>query len=65
MSPIEVSELAEIDATCAISFDFSGTALEMFFNSPTKAATALSIPRFKSIGFMPAVTYFMPSATTA
>ena len=35
----------------------------MFFSSSTKAATALSIPRFRSVGFMPAVTYFMPSAT--
>ena len=37
----------------------------MLANSPTNAVTALSIPRFKSVGFMPAVTYFMPSATIA
>ena len=29
------------------------------------AATALSMPRFKSIGFIPAATYFMPSRTIA
>ena len=27
--------------------------------------TALSMPRFRSIGFMPAATYFMPSRTIA
>ena len=27
--------------------------------------TALSMPRFRSIGFMPAATYFMPSRTMA
>jgi hypothetical protein len=39
--------------------------LESFFNCSTVAATALSIPRFKSIGFIPAATYFMPSLTIA
>ena len=37
----------------------------MLANSPTSAFTALSMPRFRSVGFMPAVTYFMPSATMA
>ena len=63
-SPIELSELAEIEPTCAISFDVV-QGLEIFFNSSTVAATALSIPRFRSIGFMPAATYFMPSRTMA
>src|SRR5471032_1608205 len=33
--------------------------------SSTVAATALSMPRFRSIGFMPAATNFMPSRTMA
>jgi len=37
--------------------------LEIFFNSSTAAFTALSMPRFRSIGFMPAATNFMPSIT--
>ena len=39
--------------------------LEIFFSSSTTAMTALSMPRFRSIGFMPAATYFMPSRTIA
>ena len=35
--------------------------LEIFFSSATAAITALSMPRFRSIGFMPAATNFMPS----
>ncbi len=41
--------------------DKAVTALLAFFSSATKAVTALSMPRFRSIGFMPAVTNFMPS----
>ena len=37
--------------------------LEIFFSSSTMAMTALSMPRFRSIGFMPAATNFMPSRT--
>ena len=33
--------------------------------SSTTTATALSMPRFRSIGFMPAATDFMPSLTIA
>ena len=39
--------------------------LDSFFSSSTSAVTALSMPRFRSIGFMPAATYFMPSRTMA
>ncbi len=38
---------------------------EIFFSSSTTAMTALSMPRFRSIGFMPEATYFMPSRTMA
>ncbi len=41
----------------------SEQGLESFFSSATAAITALSIPRFRSMGFMPAVTAFMPSRT--
>jgi hypothetical protein len=34
-----------------------------FFSCSTSATTALSMPRLRSIGFMPAATYFMPSRT--
>ena len=62
MSPIEESELAEIEPTWAISLLLvQGT--EIFFSSAVMAITALSMPRFRSIGFMPAATYFMPSLT--
>ncbi|OIQ91592.1 hypothetical protein GALL_264530 [mine drainage metagenome] len=39
--------------------------LEIFFSSSTSAITVLSIPRFRSIGFIPAATYFMPSRAIA
>src|SRR3954463_9196581 len=60
--PISASPLAEIEPTCAISLlDLQG--FESFFSSSTVVATALSMPRFRSIGFMPAATNFMPSCT--
>jgi hypothetical protein len=37
--------------------------LLIFLSSSTATVTALSMPRLMSIGFMPAATYFMPSAT--
>ncbi len=49
-----------MEPTWAISLVVSHF-LESFFSSSTVAVTALSIPRFRSIGFMPAATYFMPS----
>ena len=63
-SPIDASLLAEIEPTWAISLVVV-QGLAIFFNSSTVAATALSIPRFKSIGFIPAATYFIPSRTIA
>src|SRR5687768_8673302 len=62
--PMSASELAEIDPTCAISFELEH-GRETFFSSSTTAATALSMPRLRSIGFMPEATNFMPSRTIA
>ena len=62
--PMFSSALAEIEPTCAISLVVL-QGLEIFFSSATTASTALSMPRFRSIGFMPAATYFMPSCTIA
>ncbi|MNU01894.1 hypothetical protein D3C72_2454250 [compost metagenome] len=64
MSPISLSELAEMEPTWAISLVVAH-GLAILAISPTRAITALSIPRFRSIGFMPAVTNFMPSCTMA
>ena len=64
ISPMLLSELADMLATCIISLrPLQGRARR--FNSATTASVALSMPRFKSIGFMPAATYFMPSSTMA
>src|SRR5260221_5054490 len=60
--PISGSALGEMAPTCAISLEVVHGLL-IFFSSSTEAATALSMPRFRSIGFMPAATYFMPSVT--
>src|SRR6185503_6193814 len=62
--PMSASEFAEIEPTWAISLEVL-QGCEIFFSSSTTAMTALSMPRFRSIGFMPAATYFMPSATIA
>ena len=62
--PMASSLLAEMEPTCAISLEVV-VALEAFFSCSTRAITALSMPRFRSIGFMPAATYFMPSRTMA
>ncbi|CFO06967.1 Uncharacterised protein [Bordetella pertussis] len=58
--PIEASLLAEIEPTWAISL-LVVTGLDSFFSSSTAAATALSMPRLRSIGLKPAATYFRPS----
>ena len=50
--------------TWAISFD-PETGFERFLRSSTTLVTARSMPRFRSIGFMPAATDFMPSRTIA
>ena len=63
--PIDSSLLAEIEPTCAISLLVVVGLGLAFFSCSTRAVTALSMPRFRSIGFMPAATYFMPSRTMA
>src|ERR1700692_707227 len=50
--------------TWAISA-FEVTFLEFFFSSSTTVSTARSMPRFRSIGFMPAATALAPSLTMA
>src|SRR6476646_9542876 len=63
-SPTSLSPLAEIIPTCAISLE-SETSFERAFKSATTFWTARSMPRLRSIGFMPAATDFMPSRTIA
>src|SRR6201994_4780411 len=62
--PISASPLAEMVPTWAIS-SFEVTFLEVFSISATTASTARSIPRLRSIGFMPAATDLAPSRTIA
>src|SRR3974390_1666028 len=62
--PISASPLAEMVPTWAIS-SFEVTFLEFFSRSETTASTARSIPRLRSIGFMPAATALAPSRTIA
>ena len=64
-SPITSSLLAEIDAICFIFSESLPTTFACLAKSVTIASTALSIPRFKSIGFAPAATFFKPSFTMA
>ena len=64
ISPIDLSPFAEIVPTCAISSeDF--TFLARAWMSFTASVTARSMPRFRSIGFMPAATDLAPSRTMA
>src|SRR5688572_7606873 len=62
--PISKSPLEEMVPTWAIS-SFEVTFLEFLTRSATTASTAMSIPRFRSIGFMPAATDLAPSRTIA
>src|SRR6202045_224104 len=62
--PISESPLAEMVPTWAIS-SFEVTFLEFLTRSATTASTARSIPRLRSIGFMPAATALAPSRTMA
>src|SRR5712692_1526080 len=62
--PISASPLAEMVATWAIS-SFEVTFLEFRLRSATTASTAMSTPRLRSIGFMPAATALAPSRTMA
>src|SRR5690606_40470072 len=52
--------LAEMVPTWAMALE-SVQGLASFFSSPTMAAVALSMPRLRSIGFMPAATAFRRS----
>src|SRR5438874_12961970 len=62
--PIAVSPLDEMVPIWATSDD-EATGLARFSRSLTTAATAISMPRFRSIGFMPAATDLAPSRTIA
>ena len=62
--PISVSPFAAIAPTWPIS-SVPETVRDCALMSSTTMATAFSMPRFRSIGFMPAATDFMPSLTIA
>src|SRR3954463_10262558 len=62
--PMAASPLAEMVPICATSAE-EATGLARFSMSLTTAVTAMSMPRFRSIGFMPAETDFAPSRTMA
>ena len=64
MLPIDSSELAEMVPTWAMALS-SAVGLLIFFSSATAATTALSMPRLRSIGFMPAATALEPSRIRA
>src|SRR5215218_7159499 len=63
-SPTSRSPLAEMMPTWAISL-VPATGFERALRSSTTLATARSMPRLRSIGFIPAATDFMPSRTIA
>mmetsp|Transcript_118000 Transcript_118000/g.280103 ORF Transcript_118000/g.280103 Transcript_118000/m.280103 type:complete len:215 (+) Transcript_118000:973-1617(+) len=62
--PMPASPFAEIVATCWISAGFE-IGFEIFSNSSKTSFTAASIPRFRSMGFMPATTALVPSRKIA
>ena len=62
--PMVASPFDEMVPTCATSAD-EPTFLARFLMSATTAATAKSMPRLRSIGFMPAATDLTPSLTMA
>src|SRR3990167_613515 len=64
MLPTDVSLLAEIVPTWAMYLE-SAQGVDRDCSWPTTAAAALSMPRFRSIGFMPAATARRPSVTIA
>src|SRR6185437_15125474 len=64
ISPTSRSPLAEMTPTWAISA-LVETFFERFFTSSMTASTARSMPRFRSIGFIPAATALEPSRTIA
>src|SRR3954471_8021154 len=61
-SPTMVSPLAAMLPTWPILFE-PATGLGRALRSSTTLVTAMSMPRLRSIGFMPAATDFMPSRT--
>ena len=62
ISPTAVSPFADIVPTCAMAVSSAHGTLSDFTNS-TAVETALSIPLFRSIGFIPAATDLLPSFT--
>src|SRR5215213_3703705 len=64
ISPTSGSPLAETEPTWATSAEVL-IFLVFFWSSSTTAATALSTPRLRSIGFSPAATALAPSRTMA
>ena len=62
--PMCLSPFDEMVPTCATSAD-EPTFLARFSMSLMTAATAMSMPRLRSIGFMPAATDLAPSLTIA
>ena len=62
--PMVASPFDEMVPTCATSAE-EPTFLARFSMSLTTAGTAMSMPRLRSIGFMPAATDFAPSRTIA
>src|SRR5579864_5005303 len=60
--PTFASPFDEMVPTWATSAE-DATFFERFLMSSTTAATAISMPRLRSIGFMPAATDFAPSLT--
>ena len=59
--PMLWSLLAEMVATCSILAKSEPTSWLCSRSEATTVATALSIPRFRSIGLAPAVTFFRPT----
>ena len=64
ISPMEASPLAEMVPTWEISSEVE-TFFERLVNSAITAPTAVSTPRRRSMGFMPAATALVPSRTMA
>mmetsp|Transcript_36312 Transcript_36312/g.84477 ORF Transcript_36312/g.84477 Transcript_36312/m.84477 type:complete len:223 (+) Transcript_36312:1353-2021(+) len=62
--PMTVSPFAEIVATCAISSGLE-IGVARFSRLSRTAFTAASMPRFRSMGFMPATTALVPSRKMA
>ncbi len=63
--PMFSSLLAEMVATCSILAKSEPTSWLCLRSDSTTAATALSIPRLRSMGLAPAVTFFSPTPMMA